>query len=279
MADEEDTPAVSEQPTFMKTNWAVVPARDVAAFGAAILFLAIGFGAFYAVDQVTNVKDGVALAAVLIVPLLVYLLLSGRVSDLRAPGGLELRISEVARQTIPMYDGDLESSALSYERVRAVERGRAESFADHIRDITPQDPVVLTLTLGSEPIDGSVVAEYAKGLTQFPRFRFVAIVDSHGRLISYMPESAFRHLIESDVVDSQQLLNNIQQKDVGAVRAHTAMILSTVTPTTSIADSLREMERLRTNALLVTQDGDIKGIVERDHVANALLLSLIARES
>jgi hypothetical protein len=44
----------------------------------------------------------------------------------------------------------------------------------------------VTLTLGSDSIDGSAAANHAKGLTQFPRFRFVAILDSpeHGHLIS-----------------------------------------------------------------------------------------------
>lgn len=56
---------------------------------------------------------------------------------------------------------------------------------------------MLTLTLGSGPIDGAAAADYAKGLTQFPRFRFVAILDSHAKLISYMSQSAFRHMIEA----------------------------------------------------------------------------------
>jgi CBS domain-containing protein len=57
------------------------------------------------------------------------------------------------------------------------------------------------------------------------------------------------------------------------------MIPYTLTPRTSIADALRKMERTRLNALLVTDEGTIAGIVERDRLANALLLSLIDRAS
>jgi len=57
------------------------------------------------------------------------------------------------------------------------------------------------------------------------------------------------------------------------------MIVDTVTPGTSIADTLREMERLRLNALLVTENAQVKGIVERERLANALLLSLIDEPS
>jgi CBS domain-containing protein len=252
-----------------------VPTRDVIALAVALLFMALGFAGIYIVAKVADVKDGAVLAALVIGPAVLYLLLSGRVSDLKAPGGLEIRLSEVANKTIPLAGDEHGTSAIAIEGVRAVEKGRTESFLSRIRDITPEEPVVLTITLGSGPIDAAAAADYAKGLTQFPRFRFVAILDSHGKLVSYMDERAFRHLIEADVIDARMLLNNIEQENVGAVRAYPGMVVSTVTPRTSIANALRKLERLRLNALLVTEDGVIKGIVERERLANALLLSLI----
>jgi CBS domain-containing protein len=252
-----------------------VPARDLGAIGASLTFLVVGFGAILLVAKVADVRDGAVLAAVLIVPAIVYLLLSGRVSEFKGPGGLEVRLTAVAQQPIPLHARDSSSTAVAYERVRAVERGRSESFLAHIRDISPNDPVVLTLGLGSGPIDGNAAADYARGLTQFPRFAFVAVVDSQGQLISYMPERAFRHMIESNVVDTERLLTSIENKDVGTIRSYPGMLVTSVTRSTSIAGCLREMERLRVSALLVTDNGHIDGIVERDRVANALLLSLV----
>jgi CBS domain-containing protein len=274
VADGRDVSALDERQTPNK-NRLTMPPRDVIALAVALLFVALGFAGIYIVAKVADVKDGAVLAALMIVPAVLYLLLSGRVSDLKGPGGLEVRLSEVANKTIPLAAPERGTTAISIERVRAVEKGRTESFLSRIRDITPEDPVVLTITVGSGPIDAAAAADYAKGLTQFPRFRFVAILDSHGKLISYMDANAFRHLIEADVVDARELLNNIEQENVGAVRAYPGMIVSTVTPRTSIADALRKLERLRLNALLVTEHGDIKGIVERERLANALLLSLI----
>lgn len=252
-----------------------MPTRDLVALVVALLFVALGFAGIYIVAKVADVKDGAVLASLMIVPAVLYLLLSGRVSDLKGPAGLEVRLSEVANTTIPLAEDEQGTSEISIERVQAVEKGRTESFLSRIKDVAPEDSVVLTITLGSGPIDAAAAADYAKGLTQFPRFRFVAILDSHGKLISYMGESAFRHVIEADVVDARELLNNIEHANVGAVRAYPGMIVSTVTPHTSIADALRQLERLRLNALLVTEDGDIKGIIERERLANALLLSLV----
>jgi CBS domain-containing protein len=52
-----------------------------------------------------------------------------------------------------------------------------------------------------------------------------------------------------------------------------------VAPGASIADALRTMDSERTEALLVTEQGKIKGIVERDRLANALLLTILDRVS
>jgi CBS domain-containing protein len=252
---------------------------ELAALGGAMLFVALGFAAILLVAKVADVKDGTVLAALLLLPALLYLLLSGRVTDLKGPGGLEVQLAKVANQTIPIAGHEQDGAALSYEEVRPVERGRAESFLDRVRNITPADPVVLTLTVGSGKIDGKVAADYARGLTQFPRFRFVAVLNEDKTLISYMNESAFRHVIAADVVDAAILLDNIEKQNLGPIRGFTGMITTTVAPGVSIADALRTMDSERVEALLVTEGGRIRGIVERDRLANALLLTILDRVS
>lgn len=275
MAKGQEPSGPDERAMARKKDRPTIGPRDAGALTVALLFVALGFAGIYFVAKTADVKDGTVLVALLIVPAVLFLVLSGRVSNLKGPGGLELRLSEVANQAIPLADDQDDSTTLSFEQIRAVERGRRESFVARTRDISPQDPVVLTLTLGSGPIDGAAAAEYAKGLTQFSRFRFVAILDSHAKLISYMDQNAFRHIIEAEVTDSQQLLNDIEHQDVGAVRAYPGMIVDTVTPRTSVAGALRKLEQDRLDALLVTEEGNIVGVAERDHLASVLLLTLI----
>ena len=279
MANGTDAPKPGKQPTGARQEQLTLLRAELAALGGAILFIAIGFAGILLVAKVADVKDGTVLATLLLLPALLYLLLSGRVSDLKGPGGLEVQLAKVANQTIPIAGHDQGGAALSYEEVRPVERGRAESFLDRVRNITPADPVVLTLTVGSGKIDGKVAADYARGLTQFPRFRFVAVLNEDKTLISYMEESAFRHVIEADVVDAAILLDNIENKNLGPIRGFSGMVTTTVAPGASIADALRTMDSERIDALLVTDQGRIKGIVERDRLANALLLTIVDRVS
>jgi CBS domain-containing protein len=274
-----DAAKPTDQAAQAKQQQFAILKAELAALGGALLFVAIGFAAILLVAKVADVKDGTVLASLLILPALLYLLLSGRVSDLKGPGGLEVQLAKVANQTIPVAGHEHDTAALAFEEVRPVERGRAESFLDRVRNITPSDPVVLTLTMGSGPIDGKTAADYARGLTQFPRFRFVAVLNDDGTLLCYMDESAFRHVIEADVVDAATLLHNIEHSVAGMVRGFSGMISTTVAPGASVADALRSMDKARTDALLVTEDDRIKGIVERDRLANALLLSLLDRVS
>jgi hypothetical protein len=279
VANGTDAPKPEDQAKGFKQEQVALWRAELTALGGALLFVALGFAAILLVAKVADVKDGTVLAFLLILPALLYLLLSGRVSDLKGPGGLEVQLAKVANQSIPMAGHEQGGAALSYEEVRPVERGRAESFLDRVRNITPADPVVLTLTVGSGKIDGKVAADYARGLTQFPRFRFVAVLNEDKTLISYMDEGAFRHVIDADVVDAAILLDNIENKNLGPIRGFTGMITTTVAPGTSIADALRTMDSQRIDALLVTDEGRIKGIVERDRLANALLLTILDRVS
>jgi hypothetical protein len=255
-----------------------IASRELNALAAALLFVALGFAGIFVVAKVADVKNGTVLASLLIIPVLLYLLLSGRVKDLKGPAGLELTLSEVANQRIPLPGHEHGTTELSFEAVSSIEKGRTETFAERVSGIPQEAPVVFTLTLGSS-INGPAAANYARRLTQFPRFKYVAILDSQRKLVSYMDERAFRHMIEAGGLYAQELLNDIERQDVGKVKAFPGMIPYTLTARTSIADALRKMDRTRLNALLVTEEGAINGIVERDRLANALLLSLIDHAS
>ena len=145
----------------MKGRLGQIPARDAGALAGAVIFLVLGFMAIDLMTHVAKVRDGAVLAGLLLLPALLYLLLSGRVSDLKGPGGLEVTLSQAANQSIPVHSSADGGGALSYEQVHEVEKGRTASFIARVRDLTPDDPVVLTLTLGAGPIDGTVAADYA----------------------------------------------------------------------------------------------------------------------
>ena len=91
MANGSDAPKPADQAKGFNKDQVALWRAELSALGGALLFVAIGFAAILLVAKVADVKDGTVLASLLIVPALLYLLLSGRVSDLKGPGGLEVQ--------------------------------------------------------------------------------------------------------------------------------------------------------------------------------------------
>jgi CBS domain-containing protein len=262
-----------------QTRASRIPRRELLAVAGAVTFLVLGFAAIYIVVKVAGERDGTVLAALLIIPALLYLLLSGQVKDLKGPAGLELTLADVANRSIPLPDQAHSTQELSFEKIESVAKGRTATLDERIKKIPQGAPVVLTFTLGSQ-INGPAAASYTQRLTQLRRFRFVAILDSQGKLVSYMEERAFRHTLLAEYDPSgMTLINNIRDKHVGELKEFPGMILHTVSPRTTIAQTLQKMDRTHLNALLVIEKGAIVGIAERDHLVNKLLLELIDRAS
>ena len=73
--------------------------QDLYGIVVSLFFLAAGIGAVWFVQSVVEVEGDAILVAFLVVPLLLYLPLSGRVSEI-ATGSLSVKLNEVSRQPV-----------------------------------------------------------------------------------------------------------------------------------------------------------------------------------
>src|SRR5215471_5538958 len=71
--------------------------KELSLVAVILLYLAVGVGAVWLVRTVGGVRGDATLAAFLVAPLAVYLVLSGRVSEIAA-GGLEVKLREAGRE-------------------------------------------------------------------------------------------------------------------------------------------------------------------------------------
>ena len=144
------------------------------------------------------------------------------------------------------------------------------------QDIAPSDPVVLILTSARERstqgrgrLRRGWTQPRASGSCGAQRGQDTDLLHGRERL---PPRDRCR------CGRRRVLLDNIENENLGPIRG-SGMITTTVAPGTSVADALRTIENQRTDALLVTVDGRIKRIVERDPLANAMLLTILDRVS
>jgi hypothetical protein len=84
--------------------------KEIPAILASILFLALGFVAIWLTKSVLKISGDSVFVSLLFVPILVYLIFSGRLKEIRAPGGLEAKFAEVAQKSAEAPAETIEAS-------------------------------------------------------------------------------------------------------------------------------------------------------------------------
>jgi CBS domain-containing protein len=241
----------------------------------ALLFIAIGFAAIYLVATVANVEDGLVLAALLIVPAVVYLVLSGRVTELKGPAGLELKLAAAANEAVRPEPENVPVAAIPVAEMQQVAKGNLESLQQRLDAIDESQPIVLTLTLGAARYQPRPLGQYAKALSQLRAFRFVVLVDQRKHFVAYMRAEAFREMLDVPALGRAftQLIND---GNLNGLLRFPGMITKGVSPDETAKEVLREMDDQSVDAMLVVdRQGNIVGVVERAELLTRLLLSLV----
>jgi hypothetical protein len=250
--------------------------RDLAAVLGALAFLGIGFGAIYLVVKVADVKDGAVLASLLIIPALVYLVLSGRVTELKGPGGLEVKLKEAANESVTSRPQQLQLDGPPVAEMQEVVKGDPMKLKQRLTELDESQPIVLTLVVSDDSQYSTwSVQQYAKALSQFRSFRFVVFIDKEKCLVGYMPVRSFRELLGVGQLGAEfiQLVNEGKSKEL---LRFPGVLTKTISPDQTAADALRQMEDVGTDALLVSdQKKAILGVVERDELLSRLVLALV----
>ena len=116
------------------------------------------------------------LVTLVVVPTLLYLVLLGYVAELRGPGGTSATFVNFAT-TIVGAAGD----KLEIEEVQTIEKETMVGLSDRTSSLGRNDPVLLTLQLGSRGYTVEDLRKYLATLSLFPRLSLVALLDPTGR--------------------------------------------------------------------------------------------------
>jgi hypothetical protein len=231
--------------------------RELSHIVASLLFLAAGICAVWFVHGVLDVEGDAVLVALLVVPLALYLTLSGRVSEITA-GGFSVRLNE-ARQT------PIDRTVVPEDRYVIAELDPPypiEVKAD------PNLPTIVTLRHGGGPYERDKALRWLRKITAKSPVPFLVVLD-HGRVLAYEREDRGGEFIK---------LVNAGDPDVfDDGGGFSALRTETVTHKTTNAEALELMERTGLDALVVVDGkGRFAGIVERDRVLSAMMLALVS---
>ena len=240
--------------------------REASYVGVSFLFLAAGIFAVWFVQSVLEVEGDAILVAFLVVPLLLYLTLSGRVSEFAA-GSLSVKLSEVGREPV---------GQVATQYVTADVGPMRDPHEPGVKT-DPNRAQVVTLRPGRGDYERDEVLGHLKSIgAPVP---FLIVLDDRERVVAYM---TFRSAL--DVLGREkrgdlfiELVNGADPDAFDDSGGFSAVKTETLPHNATNAEALATMEETGLDALVVVdRKGRFEGIIERDRVLSRMMLALVS---
>lgn len=251
---------------------ATTRSKELNAIASSLGFLAVGIIVVYVMKTYLALEGDNLFVSLLLIPVVIYLVLSGRLSELRA-GDLSLVFNQAMKETVMP---SLSSVELPIEPMEAVTKGGYSPLQETMRRLSrlkETKPVTLTLNLGRGYVD-EAIEFYISSLSQFPSFRFVVLLDERDKVVGYFPVNAFLLIIRNEDV-AGRFIGNIRDGDLDELNQFPGIITETVSPKASNIEALETLQKGDYDALLVVDEtGNLRGVVQRDKIIGNMLLSM-----
>jgi hypothetical protein len=248
------------------------PDREIRAVVVAVLFLLLGFAILWFARAVLGIQGEAVLVALLLVPLLTYLVASGRLEGLGSAGGLEARLARIARDPAQPAADRIEPSALE---LQAVFNDGFAAIKQLRQDLSEARPIILVLELGKldfyhvEPL-----LRYLESLSQFRNFKTVAFVEKDGQFVASMPSWAVLSLL-SNPDSGEEFIEVLNKGHKAALFRFPGLVRETLGSQATNAEALRVMARQNLEAIVsVDENNRLRGVVEREQVLSRIVLAL-----
>jgi hypothetical protein len=246
--------------------------REGRAVALSVLFLVVGLGVLWLAKEVLDLGGDAVLISLLLLPALLYLALSGRLTEITGPGGVGAKFREVGAKPAPAS-----WQKLTQEDVQMVAKGGLDELRRLMPTLELDDrPIILTFTIGAEHrYDLQMVRDYIEVLAALRRFLVVVFLDPEGRLLGYMPAGRFVALMRSQEAGFQ-LIEDLSTRNASRQLGTIPGVSTETLPVGSTnSDALQMMTRRGLDVLALVDDaGLFKGIVERERVISDILLAV-----
>ena len=247
----------------MNETWAVMGAFIILVLALMTMWFSI---------RITKIENSAVLIGLMIIPVVTYLILSGRLGEFKGPGGLEAKFVYAANQPLRLTTRSVETSL---HPVQVTPRGTIDQLPDVVKGIDKSKPSILTVKLGGSYTREDWLDYVSTILDQAP-IAYAALVEGEDRMVAYM-----------SVPDVNRILNNysLGGELIRLIAQGTAEEISRIpgvqTDVVSTADTaihvLRLMEEKQSASVIVVDgNGKIAGIAKREDVIAQIMLDLAA---
>lgn len=263
----------------LKQKEGKAPNRDATALVAVFLFLTLSFAVLWFIRVRLGITEATIQIAVLILVVLVYGVVSGRLIEFTGPGGWGAKFREVAFSKIDLSFGRVD---LTNSEMQDIPKTGLIEIERKLQSLTPGKPVTMSLTLGRGDYDALVLHSALQALMRIPNFRFVVFLYQDGRLLCYTRASSILHLLDADqngvmtlAGTGRDLVHAVNTGDVSRILKYPGMIRKAITVNASNEQALDAMGSVGTDAILVvTEEGIPAGVAEMGPIMSRMIAAL-----
>jgi CBS domain-containing protein len=245
--------------------------REMRAVSLSLLLVVSGVAILWAAKEIAGVEGSAVFVALLLIPLISYLMLSDRLrlKELRA-AGIEAKFADVAESAVTPH-----SEPIPVEEMFVVEKADPADLKQVLDEYDSSEPIVMTVPIdGRHTYNRRALLEYLSTLGHLRTFKFVVFVDGDGVFVGYAPNWLVQGLLERGGL-AKEFVRRLNSGRTKSLRAYPGIVSEAITTSHTNAHALREMDRLNLEALVVVNDEKrVAGIVERDQVLSKMLLAL-----
>lgn len=248
-----------------------LPAKEAKGLLIAILFLTLGFLIIW-VFKIMSISVGDAVfVSVLLIPVLVYMIVSGKLSEFKAPGGLEAKfvtvanrpVEELASQRVEFVKEDM----ISVPKDSLGELDRLERLANQSKRI------ILHILLGQKKYNQQDAAIYLERFLRYRNFNHVVFLDKKDRFVASIPPWAMLRILQGD--QGERFIGFINRGDIIELLAFPGVMTETISTHATYKDALQAMADHNLETILVVdEEKKVTGVIDREQVLSKLMLAM-----
>lgn len=242
------------------------------AIAISILFSVIGCLVLWFTKSIIGIQGDAVLVSLLLIPVLVYVIITGKLEEFKAPGGLEAKFVKVANESVSAAS---ETVKPSVEDMQIIRKSSSALLDKKREEINEAQPIVMIMELGKGGYERDLALGYLEVLSQFRNFKFVVFVDTSNRFLGYMPSWAAKGLLVKNELGGE-FINVINTGRTSDLFRYPGFVTETISTQWTNADALHEMTRQNLEALVVIDENkQLIGVVEREQILSRMMLSLV----
>jgi hypothetical protein len=245
--------------------------KEIGGLVISIVFLLLGFLVVWAMKSMLITAGDAVLISLFLVPILVYVIFTGRLSELKGPGGLELKLQTMASQPAD----ELASQRVEFveEDMVPVSKGSIQELDRLERLLDPTKRIVLKLVLGEMQYNRGDAIEYLERFLRYPNFKHVAFLDKKHRFVAFVPPWAMLRILTGE--EGERFVQIINGGNLLELLDFPGVLTLSINSRATYMDALKSMSDHNLETILVTgQDGKVIGVVDREQVLSKLLLAM-----